>query len=180
MKNIVFLLIFSFMALVTQTSEAKLFGDGKDKKSVAVAPAVVKTTTDDLKKILISVQSLSKRQKAELVEAKKENDAVNKELTSALFNSDTLQKKVDEVTESRNAEAAAKDAALDIVDKLKLEINKLTKEVHKLKAIICGQAALVALLICLWLGLPRWSFPWGLVATVAAPGLVFGVVWFWL
>lgn len=53
---------------------------------------------------------------------------------------------------------------------------KLAKEVSFLKTIIGIEAAVAAVLLCLWLRVPDLSPPWGLVATVAVGPLAFGVI----
>lgn len=127
--------------------------------------------------------------KVELQEVKTSNQQVlitsantSQALVLTLTKADKLQQKVIEVTEWGNAQAVEKDKALERVDTLEAENKVLTSQVHKLKRIICGAAALIVLLICLWLQLPRRivvaTHPVGLYITIAAPVLVFAGLWF--
>ncbi len=151
---------------------------------VEVAPEP-EVSLDDLYKTVEHIQKLAKEQQIELDKAKTENESIKTDLevatqeyTRAQNDADTLQVQVNKVTDDRNEQARQKDAALDKVDAQKKEITKLTAEIHKLKFIICTEAALLALFILLWLGALKWFSPWvSLGFLVGVPTAVFWIVW---
>lgn len=141
------------------------------------APRVV---TEQDRREVAAIAELAQKMGAENKVLKDELLDAQRSVISGLTETVTAQKKVIALNDDRNAQAAAKDAALMEVAALKVTIKKKEAEISKLKTILCFEAALCAVLICLYLGVPKYAWPWGLVATIAAPALVFGAVWAWL
>ena len=56
------------------------------------------------------------------------------------------------------------------------QITALKKSLVLWKRIVAGVAALAALLACLWLNVPKLATPYGILITIAAPLIVFGLV----
>lgn len=149
--------------------------------AVQVEPEI---TQEDLFKTVQHIQELSREQQKELDAAKAENEKIKNELglvsiahSQAQKEADQLQLKVNKVTDDRNKEAALKDAALDKLDVYKLKIDKLTKEVRKLKFIISSEAAGLCMLLLLYLGVFKVSFPYGILGSIAASGAIFWLTW---
>jgi len=88
-------------------------------------------------------------------------------LKEAMQNSFDLQKAIDAQTKSLNQA---------IVEKEKAQAHdaKTTKQNNLLKNILGLEAAVIAVLACLYFKVPSLSYPWGIVATIgAAPGAFF-------
>lgn len=149
--------------------------------TVQVEPEI---TQEDLFKTVQHIQELAKEQQKELDAAKTENEKIKNELglasiahSQAKKEADELQVKVNKVTDDRNEQARQKDAALDKIDVLKKEIDKLIAHIHKLKWAICSTAAGALFLALMWLGAPRWFPPYSIGLTILMPVLGFGILW---
>lgn len=90
-------------------------------------------------------------------------------LEAAKVKTDGLQKSIDEQADALN------QAKLDAAAAKKHDL-ETTKKNRTLTNIVGLEAALVAIFVCLWLRVPQLSFPWGLIATIAAGPLAFGAV----
>ncbi len=179
MRKFILIILISFLSLMPLNAKAPV----KSNKPIPVEvqkPAEDTISSEDLKATVAHIQSLAREQQAELDKATAENKAISNELTLANKNTDTLQKQVNQVTDDRNLQAKLKDDALNQLDILKAQIIKLNKEIRKLKTIIAGEAFLIVLLGCLAIGLPKFSFPYGLIGCIILPSLVFSAVYFWL
>lgn len=102
-------------------------------------------------------------------------------LKDTLDQLNVLHAEVARVTKWGNEQAIAKDRALDQLDVLTATVKAQETQIHKLKRIICGTCAAIVLLLCLWLGLPRFAFgpyPIGPILTAAAPLATFSILWF--
>lgn len=155
------------------------------KIEIPVVQAEPEITQEDLFKTVEHIQRLAKEQQKELDAAKAENEKIKNELglasiahSQAQKEADELQIKVNKVTDDRNLQAKLKDAALDKIDVLKKEIDKLIAHVHKLKWAICSAVAGIAFFMLMWLGAARWFPPYSIGLVILAPGLVFGAAWF--
>lgn len=172
--------------------EAKLFVDKSVKKPIPVKvekiaqPAAAKIevedkiTSDDLRATLVHIQELVKAQQEELAKAHLQNMITTNELNMTLDQSDKLQKEINVVTDDRNLQVQLKNKALSEVVKQSLVIDKQNKEIRKLKTVIAGEAALILAFLLLWLGVPKFSFPYGLIGSGVAVISLFGIVYFWL
>ena len=187
-----FIILLSFLFLMVLSSL------GANKPTAPIRVPETRITESDLYKTLQHAQEIVHLQAVDLEAAKEENKVVKEELekahsanSAAQSNADSLQVKVNEVTDSRNQEASLKDSALDKVDaqkgeisKLNLKVGVLNLEIGKLKFVISAEAGLAVAFLLLWLGVPKFSMqvglypiPIGLILTAAAVLGAFSLTW---
>ena len=125
---------------------------------------VIRTVQQDaeLKDWIVGLQGENQRNGELAAQVAAAEATVRASLKDADIRADALQVQVCALQSERD-DAVAED-------------KKLTLENGRLKTILGIEAAVLALLACLWLRVPSLSPPWGLVATIAAPVIVFGIV----
>jgi len=130
----------------------------------------------DLRDYILGIQRIAQEaiQKAkdaesEAADSRGELESIDRALTEANRNTEILQGAI-------NEQANALNSAITERDKARAHDEKTTRQNNTLKNILGAEAAAIAVLLLLWLGVPSLAPPWGLVATIAAPGIVFGLV----
>ncbi len=171
-----FLCSFCFGAQTTKKVIAK-----KDPNVVTVEVqkgSKIRTPQEDLelRDWIIGIQNISRdaitkadAAEKEAAESRTNLDAAETSLKEALTNADSLQKAINAQTQQLN-ESIIKN------QKLETKVQKLTKKNNLLATLLGLIAAAGTVFLALWLRIPNLSPPWGLVATIGAPVIVFGLI----
>lgn len=147
------------------------------KKAVPVAQGKFRTAQQDaeLKQWIIGIQDLARvaqdnadKAETEAVASRGALTKATEELTGANLQADKLQTQI-------NLQTANLNQAIDDKNKAVALEQAVIKKNKFLETILAVEAAALAVFILLWLGVPNMAAPWGLVATVASPVVVFGL-----
>jgi septal ring factor EnvC (AmiA/AmiB activator) len=146
-----------------------------DKPSVVPIQQSAHETQQHIKK----AQDISKRLEQEVPQSKPFVDELNKELLDATTTITTLQGEVTQLdnqltTQTNKANELSKASA-----SAQVKLTAAVTRYHKLKMLVCGLAAALALFVLLRFPL-LLSFippPWNVVGFAAIPALVYGGLW---
>jgi hypothetical protein len=165
------LLLSAIFLLGCSTSVLEAAPVKKEIRTAQLAPgSKVRTAQQDaeLKEWIIGIQKLAQDAQKDAENAEREAALSRSELVAATENADTLQQAI-------NAQGKQLNQALTEKKKAQEEVVKLTKKNNFLENILGIEAALIAILACLWLRVPSMG-TYGLIATVAAPIVIFSLV----
>lgn len=122
-----------------------------------------------IKELSIKLGTENQLLKDELIKAQASNISGLKEVV-------TKQGEVLRLNDDRNRHVKRADLAEDEVDDQKVIIKTLEGKVAGLKWILCSEVGIIAVLLCLWLGLYK-APGWGMWATIGAFPLAFAAAW---